>query len=129
MRLYDATGRLSSTLETDVHPAREMGRVAGRNHAGNEALFEQVVETSLAAVLDRKAEEFDRLRSGQYLLGFAEGWGEIMAIEPLFRLTRQETARVQTLPEPIRKAWMAEYEVARMIVGGKLPRIPEAGEV
>jgi len=135
MRLYDQTGRLRSFLPDDVHPAREQGRMAGRNHAGDEKLMEQVVDGSLGCAMDTKQQEADRRRAGEYLWGFAEGWAEIMAVTPIEFLTRQETARVQSLPDWLRAQWVERYSRAVAswyAAGGRLsgrkpvlPAIPE----
>lgn len=93
-----------------VHPARQAGLVAGRNHAGDENVLLGLIEHGIGCALDESQPDDMREKSGEYVLGFAQGWREIMMITPLFLLTRQQTARVQSLPRRVRRAWLAEYE-------------------
>ena len=119
-----------------LHPAREQGRINGREAAGggrtpNVDLYAAVIDASLTCVLDETQQERDRERSGENLRGFAEGWAEMMAVEPLQFLTRIQTARVLSLPRRIRMMWIAEHRRACRrwaraggAVSGKRPVLP-----
>ncbi len=115
-----------------VHPQREQGLAAGRNHAGNEAVMEGVIDGALGCALDESQPDDLREKSAEYAIGFAQGWHEIMMVQPLFLLTRQQTGRVQSLPRRVRLAWMAEYkrgvrrwQRAGGTLSGKRPVLPE----
>lgn len=127
-------------LETDIevlHPARSQGRINGRNAAGaarqpDEALYLGVIDISLTCVLDETQPERDRERAGENLLGFAEGWAEILQIKPMMFLTRCQTERVLGLPRNVRVMWLSEYKRgcrrwsrAGGAVSGKRPVLPE----
>jgi hypothetical protein len=115
-----------------VHPQRAAGIIAGRNHAGDEEKIAHVIEYGLACALDETQPDDLREKSGEYALGFAQGWHEIMMVTPLFLLTRQQTARVNSLPRRVRRAWMSEYKRgvrqwrrAGGNLGGRRPVLPE----
>lgn len=115
-----------------VHPQREQGIAAGRNHAGNEAVLLGVIDGALGCALDESQPDDLREKSAEYAIGFAQGWHEIMMVQPLFLLTRQQTARVNSLPRRIRLAWLAEYkrgvrrwQRAGGNLSGKRPVLPQ----
>lgn len=115
-----------------VHPQRTSGIAAGRNHAGNEGVLLGVIDGALGCALDESQPDDLRQKSAEYALGFAQGWHEIMMVTPLFLLTRQQTARVLSLPRRLRVAWMAEYkrgvrrwQRAGGTLSGKRPVLPE----
>jgi hypothetical protein len=114
-----------------VHPARAAGVIAGRNHAGDETVLLGVAEHGLGCALDEAQPDDLREKSAEYVIGFSQGWSELMMVQPLFLLTRQQTARVQSLPRRIRRAWLAEYhrgvkhwQRAGGNLSGKRPELP-----
>lgn len=115
-----------------IHPARAQGRIDGRAQAGKDEIFEQVVEAGLGCVLDETYPESVREKAGENVLGFAEGWAEMMQVTPMQFLTRQQTARVLELPRPLRRAWLSEYKKGCRhwargggAISGKRPVLPE----
>jgi hypothetical protein len=110
-----------------IHPQREQGREAGRASCGKDETFALMVEAALGCVLDETMPERTREKSGEYCLGFAEGWAEMMAVAPLKFLTRLQTARVNSLPRRIRLMWLSEYRkgVKRWRKKGGRPVLPE----
>lgn len=126
-----------STFETAeaagyVHPQRTAGIAAGRNNAGNDAVMEGVIDGTLGCALDESAPDDMREKCAEYAIGFAQGWHEILMVQPLFLLTRQQTARVNSLPRRVRLAWLSEYnrgvrrwQRAGGTLSGKRPVLPE----
>lgn len=103
---------LAVTYATDARIKRDpraLGLAAGRNNAGNEALLCAMAEASLTCLLDDDQREDVRTDSYEYLIGFCQGWREIMMVTPFTFLTRQQTARVLSLPARVRREWMQEY--------------------
>lgn len=97
---------------TWVHPMRERGRESGRAISGDEASLCASMEGALTYGLDENETEHDRERVLQYLIGLAEGYRELMVIQPLQFLTRQQTAHVMGLPRALRVPWLADYRRA-----------------
>lgn len=97
-----------------IHPQREQGRGSGRAHAGADEkatkLYVDVIDATLTALLDESTPEHIADKTFEHFLGFIEGWSEMMEVEPLLFLTRQQTARINTLPRRLRLAWMSEYK-------------------
>lgn len=129
---YDAAEPGAPLPDGWIHPARAAGIAAGRNHAGNEAVLIGLIEHGLGCALDESQPDDLREKSAEYAIGFAQGWREIMMVTPLFLLTRQQTARVQSLPRRVRLAWMSEYnrgvrrwQRAGGTLSGKRPVLPE----
>lgn len=129
---YEAAAPGAPLPEGWVHPARTAGLIAGRNHAGNEAVMIGLLEHGIGCALDESQPDDMRQKSAEYAIGFAQGWREIMMIQPLFLLTRQQTARVQSLPRRVRLAWLSEYnrgvrrwQRAGGTLSGKRPVLPE----
>lgn len=128
---------LTATYETElppdwVHPQRTAGIAAGRNHAGDEKVIDGVIEYSLGCALDESQPDDMREKSAEYAIGFAQGWHEIMMVQPMFLLTRQQTARVLSLPRAVRRAWKSEYDRgvrqwqrAGGTLSGRRPVLPE----
>jgi hypothetical protein len=115
-----------------IHPQRTAGVVAGRNHGGDEGVLLGVIEYALGCALDETQPDDLREKSAEYAIGFAQGWNEILMVQPLFLLTRQQTARVNSLPRRVRRAWLAEYQRgvrhwqrAGGNLSGKRPVLPE----
>jgi hypothetical protein len=91
-----------------------------------------VIDGTLGCALDESQPDDMREKSAWYAAGFAKGWSEIMMVQPLFLLTRQQTARVQSLPRRVRKAWESEYrrgvrqwQRAGGNMSGRRPVLPE----
>jgi hypothetical protein len=97
-----------------VHPQRERGRAAGRANADNDEVYFAVIDAALAALLNETTPEAMGERVYENLVGFVEGRSEALAkieeTEPLPFLTKAQTARVEALPRPVRRAWRAEYD-------------------
>lgn len=130
------TDEITTTYEPGppdwTHPQRVAGISAGRGCAGDLSKIEHVIDYGLACALDETQPDDLREKSAEYAIGFAQGWHEIMMVTPLFLLSRQQTARVNSLPRRIRRAWLSEYERgvrqwrrAGGNLGGRRPVLPE----
>jgi hypothetical protein len=88
----------------------DAGQRAGRESAGKDEVLDQVVDAALTGLLDEGSPEHVREKIFANIVGFATGWAEVMAVKPLNFLTRQQTARVLSLPRDIRRAWRSDYD-------------------
>jgi hypothetical protein len=110
----------------------DAGVAAGRENAGKDEVMEQVSEAAIGGLLDEGAPEHVREKIFANLIGFTQGWREVMLMQPLQFLTRFQTWRVQQLPRKIRLAWRSEYDrgvkhwrTQGGSLGGNRPVLPE----
>jgi hypothetical protein len=88
----------------------DAGQRAGRESAGKDEVLDQVVDAALTGLLDEGSPEHVREKIFANIVGFATGWAEMMAIQPMMFLTRQQTWKVQHMTRGMRQAWLSEYK-------------------
>jgi hypothetical protein len=88
----------------------DSGVQSGRENAGKDEIMEQVAEAAIGGLLDEGAPEHVREKIFANLIGFTQGWREVMLVEQLQFLTRFQSWRVSQLPRRIRIAWRSEYD-------------------
>lgn len=110
--LLDAYGHPVQAEVNTWHPAREKGYASGAACCDDEALYTQVVDIALGALLDETTPEHIAEKVYEHLCGYVEGRTEMLAVQPLQFLTRQQTAQVAHLPRRLRLAWTSLYKRA-----------------